>query len=289
MEVNPEDVTETFADELTAGGSAINRVSIGVQSFCDEELRFLRRRHNAAKPAEAIRILRRHGIGNVSIDLMYGLPLQTLRSWEHSIDTALALGTQHISAYCLSVEEGTPLARMTEKKDDALQLPDDETCIAMAALLREKLRAAGFVQYEISNYALPGFHSRHNSAYWDGTPYLGLGPGAHSYDGVATRYWNDANLSLYINKEWNACNSFPVHEEHLTPVDVRNERVMLGLRTRRGISEEWVEGFSDTVARYIGRGLLTRENGHLRLTEAGLNLGDEITRELFVSDANERE
>jgi len=287
MEVNPEDVDERFAQELFDGGSIINRVSMGVQSFVDEELQFLRRRHNAGKPAEAIRILRSNGIQNISIDLMYGLPLQTMDSWNRSIDTAIALKTQHISAYCLSVEENTPLGKMLKgnrESGNRISLPDDDMCVAMAAVLRKKLQAAGYIQYEISNYALPGFHSQHNSAYWDGTPYLGLGPGAHSYDGHATRYWNQTDLKAYLNKVYNKEDSDGTECEHLTEKDIRNERVMLGLRTRRGIPAELAVGYERTVADFISRGLLEAQNGRLRLTEAGLNFGDEVTRELFATD-----
>ena len=284
LEVNPEDVDDRFAQELFEGGSIINRVSMGVQSFIDEELLFLRRRHNAAKPAEAIRILREHGIQNISIDLMYGLPYQTMDSWSRSIDAAIALKTQHISAYCLSVEENTPLDKMMQKEGDGLILPDEEMCIEMAEMLRSRLRAAGYLQYEISNYALPGYHSRHNSAYWDGTPYLGLGPGAHSYDGRSVRYWNNEDLHTYLNIDYQSGDTLWINPEHLSPANIRNERVMLGLRTRRGIPMELVQGYEETVAGFISRGLLVAENGRLRLTEPGLNLGDEVTRELFAID-----
>lgn len=284
LEVNPEDVDQRFADDLLNGGSIINRISMGVQSFNDEELGFLRRRHNAAKPAEAIRILREHGIRNISIDLMYGLPHQTLDSWCRSIDAAIALKTQHISAYCLSVEENTPLDKMIHKEGNGLILPDDEMCIAMADLLRSRLRSAGYVQYEISNYALPGYHSRHNAAYWDGTPYLGLGPGAHSYDGKSARYWNNEDLHTYLNIDYQSGDTVWINPEQLSPADIHNERVMLGLRTRRGIPEELTAGYEETVNGFISRGLLVRENGRLHLTEAGLNLGDEVTRELFITD-----
>ena len=285
LEVNPEDVDDRFAQELFEGGSIINRVSMGVQSFIDEELLFLRRRHNAAKPAEAIRILREHGIQNISIDLMYGLPYQTMDSWSRSIDAAIALKTQHISAYCLSVEENTPLDKMMQKEGDGLILPDEEMCIEMAEMLRSRLRAAGYLQYEISNYALPGYHSRHNSAYWDGTPYLGLGPGAHSYDGRSVRYWNNEDLHTYLNIDYQSGDTLWINPEHLSETDIRNERVMLGLRTRWGIPMELVQGYEEAVAGFVSRGLLVAENGRLRLTEAGLNLGDEVTRELFATDS----
>ena len=284
LEVNPEDVDEQFAQELFEGGCIINRVSMGVQSFDDEELQFLRRRHNAAKPAEAIRILHEHGIQNISIDLMYGLPNQTMDSWSRSIDAAIALKTQHISAYCLSVEENTPLDKMMYIEGNGLILPDEELCIEMAEMLRSRLRAAGYLQYEISNYALPGYHSRHNSAYWDGTPYLGLGPGAHSYDGKSVRYWNNEDLHTYLNIDYQSGDTLWINPEHLSPANIRNERVMLGLRTRRGIPMELVQGYEETVAGFISRGLLVAENGRLRLTEPGLNLGDEVTRELFAID-----
>lgn len=227
FEANPEDITDDYARAL-AELTPVNRVSMGVQSFIDTELHTLRRRHNAARPAEAVGHLRRAGIGNISLDLMYGLPGQTVATWQESIRRAVALNIEHISAYCLSIESGTRLARAL--RDGALTLASEDDCLTMSATLRQTLAAAGFEQYEISNFARPGHRSLHNSNYWNGTPYLGLGPGAHSYDGAARRTWNAPDLRAYLDGR-------RVEEgETLTATDRYNESIMLALRTRDGLS-----------------------------------------------------
>ena len=264
-------------------GVLITRLSLGVQSLVDSELRLLHRRHNAAHVREAVHLIRNAGITNLSLDLMYGLPTQTLASWEYSIDEVLKLRPEHISAYNLSVEPGTRLHTLVQKGE--LTPCDDETCLQMAALLRTKLNAAGFEQYEISNFSLPGFHSRHNSSYWEPTPYLGLGPGAHSYDGHNRRSWNAPDVSSYLKGIR--------HEEFeiLTDLDLYNERVMLGLRTARGIDLHDLEtilpessSFSSLRAiidSLIHRNLLQLHQNRLSLTPSGLSLADEVIRELM--------
>lgn len=269
MEANPDDIHEG------QDWGKVNRVSMGVQSMVDSELQMLHRRHNAEQVRKAVETLRNAGINNISLDLMYGLPLQTMESWEYSIDELLKLQPQHISAYCLSVEEGTRLNTMVEKGE--LTPCDDETCNAMNALLRQKLHDAGFEQYEISNYARPGFYSRHNSSYWVQTPYLGLGPGAHSYDGKNLRCWNLPRVMEYLkgNRQ----------EEHetLTDTDLYNERVMLGLRTAKGVtlSDEEIEKKNQAIGLLKNRGLIHIEKNTIILTETGLALGDEVIRDLM--------
>ena len=299
LEANPEDfidgtwpLSSPSQPSLSASSSPyagglegvlITRLSLGVQSLVDSELRLLHRRHNAAHVREAVHLIRNAGITNLSLDLMYGLPTQTLASWEYSIDEVLKLRPQHISAYNLSVEPGTRLHTLVQKGE--LTPCDDETCLQMAALLRTKLNAAGFEQYEISNYALPGFHSRHNSSYWVPTPYLGLGPGAHSYDGHNRRSWNAPNVEAYLRGE-------RVEEsETLTDLDLYNERVMLGLRTAHGIDlhdleSALPESFSLTTLRptidsLLHRNLLQLRHNCLSLTPSGLSLADEVIRELM--------
>ena len=214
---------------------------------------------------------------------MYGLPTQTLASWEYSIDEVLKLRPQHISAYNLSVEPGTRLHTLVQKGE--LTPCDDETCLQMAAHLRTKLKAAGFEQYEISNYALPGFHSRHNSSYWEPTPYLGLGPGAHSYDGHNRRSWNAPDVEAYLRGD-------RVEEsEILTDLDLYNERVMLGLRTAHGIDLHDLESILPESSSFsslraiidslIHRNLLQLHQNRLSLTPSGLSLADEVIRELM--------
>lgn len=276
MEANPED----FVTENWRAFHPINRISMGAQSMVDSELKMLNRRHSADHVREAVARLRQAGIKNISLDLMYGLPLQTMESWEYSIDELIKLRPEHISAYNLSVEEGTKLHRLVERGE--LTPCDDETCVAMATLLRQKLKEAGYEQYEISNYALPGFQSRHNSSYWAQTPYLGLGPGAHSYDGQRLRCWNSPQLVNYLNGKRKE------GSELLTPLDLYNERVMLGLRTRIGVPQSVFLPYLSTVQPIINtllsRQLICQRDNHLSLTESGLALGDEVIRELMILD-----
>ncbi len=296
MEANPEDFVNGLwpfpKGQLLPGKApehSINRISMGVQSMVDSELKLLHRRHDSAHVREAVSRLRNAGISNISLDLMYGLPTQTLKSWEYSIDQLLELEPKHISAYNLSVEEGTRLSSLIEKGE--LTPCDDETCLEMAAMLRRKLKAAGFEQYEISNYALPGYYSRHNSSYWVQTPYLGLGPGAHSYDGEKRRSWNAPDIESYLkgNRQEDA--------ETLSDMDLYNERVMLGLRTARGVSMPYFDSvkadnktkeyLTTTIRSLMKRGLVHIKQNRLSLTDAGLALGDEVIRELMILDDSE--
>lgn len=287
IEANPEDICEEWAKSV--GQYSNIRISIGVQSLNDNELRIINRRHNSKKPIEAVKLLRDASIKNISLDLMYGLPTQTLETWEESINGIIALNPEHISAYCLSVEEESPLGKLVE--DGKLTPADEELCLEMAELLRKKLKEAGYTQYEISNYSKPGFESKHNSSYWDGTPYIGLGPGAHSYDGKYQRRWNLGDLNSYLNGERKE------NGETLTDKDIFNETVMLGLRTNKGVSASLFENtdnyynnkdynkkayYKKTINKLISRGLITKKGNNLILTESGLALADEIMRELFI-------
>ena len=193
IEVNPDDVAMEYVKELADMG--FNRVSMGVQSFIDSELRLLNRRHDAKGARNAVDILKRCGIQNISIDLIYGIPGQTLQSWRESIDAALSLDVPHISAYNLTYEEGTRLTMMRDK--GRIKEVGDELCVDMFDALSGLLSDAGYEQYEISNFSKPGMYSRHNSSYWNFTPYLGLGASAHSFDGRKRRY-NPSNLREYV-------------------------------------------------------------------------------------------
>ena len=285
LEANPEDVTPhylrgLFRSKRDLAPWRVNRVSLGVQSFDDAMLTFLGRRHDAARVGTAVRDLRERGVQNISIDLMYGLPGQTMTAWRETIARAIDLGIEHVSAYALSVEPGTPLASMVAA--GRVELPDEELVLEMASHLRFRLEKAGYVQYEISNYARPGFESRHNSAYWTGEPYLGLGPGAHSYDGRRTRSWNAPDLAAYL---MGRCDR---DHETLTDTDLFNERIMLGLRTRRGVNLDALRsafpGLLDetAVASLIEDRLLCMADGCLRLTGDGLAVADNIIRRLFA-------
>jgi len=290
MEANPEDIAhddyclELFTQRECSNeqplSHPVNRISMGVQSMVDSELSLLRRRHDAETVGHAVERLRNAGITNISLDLMYGLPTQTLDSWGYSIEELLKLKPQHISAYNLSVEHGTRLRLLVERGE--LTPCDDETCLDMAQLLRKKLQQSGYKQYEISNYALPGYHSRHNSSYWVQTPYLGLGPGAHSYDGTCLRSWNAPNLTNYLK------GMREVESEQLTPLDLYNERIMLGLRTSQGVPMAVFSPYIEQVEPYLNalmaRNLLRKTSDHIMLTEEGLALGDEVIRDLMLLD-----
>ena len=194
IECNPDDVTEAFVEGLRT--LPINRISMGAQTFDDTRLRFLRRRHTASQVAMAVEKLRKAGYANISIDLMYGLPEETVKDWETDITQALSLDVEHLSAYCLMIEEDTPLHQ--KLLDGEITETDEEQERQMYDILIDRLEAAGYEHYELSNFARKGFRSRHNSAYWNDTPYIGIGAAAHSYD-IRTRSWNISDLHQYIN------------------------------------------------------------------------------------------
>lgn len=225
IEANPEDVTPEWVQSVVAMG--VNRVSMGVQSLVDSELAALGRRHTAARAIEAIATLRRGGIDNISCDLIYGLPGQDFDSWRRSLHGLLEQGLPHLSAYLLSYEPGTALyARLQAGK---VEEADDDTVTQMYHELCRAAAEAGLEHYEISNFGLPERHSRHNSSYWDSTPYLGLGPGAHSFDGSVRRY-NPHSLRDYMA----APEAFTVTDE-VTAHSAHNDMVITSLRTARGI------------------------------------------------------
>lgn len=224
IELNPDNVTPEYAAALLEAG--FNRFSMGVQSFDDALLRSIGRRHTAARADEAYESLLPSG--NVSIDLMFGLPGQTFDSWQRDVERAIALRPKHISLYSLMLEEGTAMTRLVEA--GKIQLPPQECSEEMYLHLCETLAASGYRHYEISNFALPGFESRHNTAYWHSAPYLGLGPGAHSYDGKRLRTANLPDTASYLRGDR------PFTTETLTDTELREEYLMTRLRTDRGIS-----------------------------------------------------
>ena len=236
MELNPDDVTPDFVAQLRS--LPVNRLSLGIQTFNDNRLRFLRRRHTAEQAVRAVRLLQEAGYANISIDLMFGFPQQTLEEWKQDVLAALRLDVQHISAYSLMYEEGTQLTRLRDTKQ--IEEVDEECSRQMYEYLMDKLHKKGFEHYEISNFCRPGFHSRHNSGYWDGTHYLGFGAAAHSYDGK-TRCWNPSDLPIYIigieKGHFNPENGTPLNQETetLSPSQLYDERIMTGLRTARGV------------------------------------------------------
>lgn len=284
IEVNPDDITESYAAGIRDAG--FNRVSMGVQSFVNDELRFLRRRHDADGAERAVRLLQESGIYNISIDLIYGIPGQTAESWRQSIRRALSLGVPHISAYNLTYEEGTLLTLLREK--GKIKEMDDAESVQLFDILTEELHAGGFEQYEISNFAIPGMYSRHNSGYWAYTPYLGLGPSAHSFDG-RTRRWNPGNFRDYVK----SIETFGVafKEEKASLSERYNEWVMLRLRTKWGLDieelyrlfgKQYAEYALAVISKYIKTADLEKRDGCICLTHKGVMVSDAIFRDLFI-------
>lgn len=283
VEVNPDDVTHEFAEQLLKLG--VNRVSMGVQSLVDEELVFLNRRHDAKEAMKAYCDLQSAGFNNISIDLIYGIPGQTLDTWKYTLEKALSLQAKHVSCYNLSYEEGTMLHKLRET--GRVTECDDNTCVEMYDMLVDMLDCAGYEHYEISNFAMPGFYSRHNSGYWDKTPYLGLGASAHSYDGNMRRY-NPDNVKLYVES---LENDVVVCVGEQESVDEKyDEDVMLRLRTSRGIDSEWIESiygkayrdyFVNAIRSFVDSGLVIKDGSRYRLSRNGVMLSDMIMRELM--------
>ena len=280
IEMNPDDVTPEYAAVLPQLG--INRVSMGAQTFDDERLRFLHRRHTSSQVPQAVKILRDAGIQNISIDLMYGFPNETLKDWEHDIDAALALGVEHISAYCLMIEEGTPLWKLTIENEE--WRIDEELERQMYEQLIDKLTTAGYEHYEISNFAKPGYRSLHNSSYWQDIPYIGLGAAAHSYDGKR-RSWNVSDIKQYI--EGIEQGERPCEYEDIDDDTHYNDRITTALRTSDGLelstlSDRHRRFCMKEAQKFIDDGLLRIVDNHLALTRKGLFVSDYIMSSLMM-------
>ncbi len=283
LEANPDDLSEDFVQSLRR--LPINRLSLGIQSFHDDDLRLLNRRHTAEEAKTAVKRCQQAGFTNLSIDLIYGLPNQTLAAWQDNIEQAIALDVPHISAYHLTYEEGTKIYRMLQKGE--VKEVDEALSVEMFRTLRQRLAEAGILQYEISNFAKHGMHARHNSSYWDGTPYLGVGPSAHSFDGKDRR-WNIADTRRYIAlmKEGK-----PYYEiEVLDIASSYNDYVITSLRTIAGMDLKRVsDRFGEPYATYCMRqaepcvreGLAEVSGERLALTERGLFLSDAIMERLM--------
>lgn len=284
MECNPDDITPAFADWIAQ--SPIDRISMGAQTFSDDRLRLLRRRHTAAEVRRATTLLRQAGIRNISIDLMFGFPGETLADWEQDTDEALRLGVEHISAYSLMYEEGTTLHRWLS--EGRIQEIDDDLSLRMYDCLVDRLTAAGYRHYEISNFALPQRESRHNSSYWRDVPYMGLGASAHSFDG-RQRSWNVADIETYIAAIGRG--ERPCTVEALDPDTHYEDVVLTSLRTAEGIDldkirrdfgSQRLDFLLAAADQDLRQGYLVREDDHLRLTRRGIYLSDGITARLFV-------
>lgn len=309
VEVNPDDMTPEYA--LGLRGLGVNRVSMGVQSFSDTSLMWMARRHSANRAREAYKVLREAGFDNVSLDLIFGYdPVRwgssptsadvLMRFWREDLEEVLRLRPEHISAYQMSVEDGSILGE--KALAGQYHEPADEICAAQYALLQNSLSDAGYEQYEVSNFALPGYQAVHNSGYWERLPYIGLGPGAHSFDGNRRRSWNAPDVDTYV-RYWLSdvqqeveghgyaggagnCVSGGIHAvsgcETLTDEDVLVEKIMLGLRRTSGLLLSDVPELShDTVGRLVSSGSLIEDDGRIRIPPSNLFISDTIIRSLF--------
>lgn len=300
LEANPDDITpEKLAAWRRLG---VNRLSIGVQSFCDAHLRWMCRRHTASQAENAVRMAREAGFDNLSLDLIFGFAGLSDDDWLATIDRALALHPEHLSCYQMSVEEGSPLG--DEAAAGAYAPPAQETCARQYALLQQRAAAAGYLQYEISNFALPGREARHNSAYWRREPYWGFGPGAHSYDGYRTRCWNRPDLAAYLAKYstqsfifetentasgvgQSASEAHILDFETLSDKDLANEKVMLSLRTAAGLdlddlSPEHLSAIRPKLDSMLADGRLVQTNNGLRILADRFFVSDAIIADLFL-------
>jgi oxygen-independent coproporphyrinogen-3 oxidase len=288
FECNPEDLEAgPYLKDLKAY-TPINRLSVGVQSFYDEHLLYMNRSHSGQMALSAIKRAQDTGFENITADLIYGVPGLTDKQWESNVATMVGLGVPHISCYALTLEPKTPLEHLV--KVGKLAAPTDELMAQHFNILIEALGKAGFLQYEISNFARPSFEAVHNKNYWFGVPYMGLGPGAHSFDGVATRSWNISNNQLYINQLLEQ-KARPFEMETLTDVEQLNEFIMTRLRTMEGVAfqeltKRWGASTLDLLLEkgtvYVEKGLLeVSDRKTLLLTSKGKLLADKITSDLF--------
>ena len=286
VEVNPEDVTEENCKIWKESG--VNRISMGIQTMDDRELKSIGRRHDSFTILKAYESLQRQ-FSNISVDLMFGLPGQSLKSYEQSLNEIIGLHPCHISSYSLMLEEGTAMTLLVNS--GKIKIPDEEMWADMFNLTSDMLRNAGYKRYEVSNFALPGYESRHNTAYWKGNPYLGIGPSAHSYDGHNTRRMNPSDIKAYLNhfSKGKQPKSF-FREEILTQEELREEMIMTRLRMSEGLNvQEFRMRFGDEALHDLlnkagnlkRNGLLETTSDSIRITEKGILLGNDIMASLF--------
>lgn len=283
LEANPDDLdNETI---LQYANSPINRLSIGVQSFFEDDLQLMNRAHNSAEAKKCLEFATQH-FDNISIDLIYGMPNMSNEKWLQNIETALSFNIPHISSYALTVEPKTALHKMI--KSGAIPKLDDDLAQKHFHILIDKLQENGFVHYELSNFGKPDYFSKNNTAYWLGKKYIGIGPSAHSYNGES-RSWNVANNSLYLKAI--AENKLPSETENLSKTDQYNEYIMTGLRTIWGVSLErivtefgsrYLDYLHKQAEKYISDNLLEIENNVLKTTNKGKFLSDGIASDLFM-------
>jgi oxygen-independent coproporphyrinogen-3 oxidase len=283
LEANPDDLSEEKIIELSQ--SPINRLSIGIQSFFEHDLKLMNRAHNVHEAKKCLEIATNY-FENISVDLIYGIPDCTNEQWRDNIHTALGFGVPHISSYALTVEPNTALDSFVQK--GIIKNVDDDKAEEQFVILTEELNKAGFIHYELSNFGKKGFFSKNNSSYWLGKSYLGIGPAAHSFNGKQ-RSWNVQNNAIYIKKIIQ--NELPIQRETLSVTDRYNEYVMTGLRTVWGVSLEKINNdFGENYGKYlqmqskkfITQELLYIENNILKTTQKGKFLSDGLASDLFM-------
>jgi oxygen-independent coproporphyrinogen-3 oxidase len=279
IEANPDDVTEAKIKEWTAAN--VNRLSVGVQSFFEQDLRWMNRAHTAQEALQSVELAIEY-FDNITIDLIYGTPTLTDDNWRRNVDRSIALGIPHLSCYALTVEPKTPLDKMIRAHKVPAVNPDHQS--QQFLLLMRWMNDAGYEHYEISNFAKPGFRSRHNTSYWRGEKYIGIGPSAHSFDNLS-RQWNVSNNQTYIDSIKKGI--VPCEKEILTPVQKLNEYIMTSLRTIEGldlarvVDATLIHELEIASRKFIERGLMVEDKKHLRLTRNGKLVADGIASELF--------
>lgn len=283
IEANPDDLTAEKIEILKS--SPVNRLSIGIQSFFDEDLKFMNRAHDSKQSVNSVKSAQDAGFENITIDLIYGSQTTTDEMWKKNLETALGLNVPHISSYALTIEPKTLLDHQIKTK--MIPSTDETKQERQFMMLTDTLTENGFLHYEISNFGKPGFLSKHNSSYWKGIPYFGFGPSAHSYDGK-NRSWNRANNMIYLNHINKG--KLPIEIEELTAENRFNEMVMIRLRMMEGlsideVSENFPQHFLDELIQeikpHLENGTVVFENGKIRITKKGLFLSDGISSSLF--------
>lgn len=287
MEANPDDLSQAVLSFLREIG--FNRLSMGIQSFSETDLKLMNRRHGVMQAIQSVKWAKTAGFRNISIDLIYGLPNQTLEEWERNVQVAVQLDVQHISAYNLTYHEGTVFYDQL-KKGILKELPDELSLQQFEILIRI-LKDAGFEHYEISNFCKPGFYSKHNSSYWKNQKYLGVGPSAHSFD-LVSRRWNVSSIGAYLD---GIENGKPYSEsEILTEQDRYNDYIITGLRTIWGVSEEliksefsapYLDHFHKTSEKYLQLGKVIRTSEKVSLSPEGLFISDQIMADFMVVES----
>ena len=284
LEANPDDLNKNFVKELSQ--TAFNRLSIGTQSFFEEDLKLMNRAHNAMEAIDSIKRSQDFGFNNISIDLIYGSPNSNLKNWKENLKTAVQLQVPHLSSYALTIEPRTAMAHWIETGE--MQAPKEAEQNDAFYFMSEFLKENGFSHYEISNFAKEGFQSRHNTAYWQYQEYLGIGPSAHSYDGHRKRSWNVANNTKYVKEI--SQNKIPREVEILSEKEQFNEMLMIGLRTTWGVSllnlksrfsSELIEKFEVEMNYKLNEGLLIMDQEYLKIPEKHWFLADGIASDLF--------